>query len=141
MKLLKIFRFTDFIQYFPDFLLTKFFKVRKCERCGSLNPCLSFITQLSNGYLWTYLISRVHPIKTKKRNKKKHLFPHIFIIIVLFLKYWVYFCIFLPTHAWCLLSVVNTQYSPSAQYWNNSNNILYRVSNFRFIINVGNIWF
>ena len=75
MKLLKIFRFTDFIQYFPDFLLTKFFKVRKCERCGSLNPCLSFITQLSNGYLWIYLISRVQPIKTKKRNKKKTLIP------------------------------------------------------------------
>ena len=48
----KISRFPDFIQYFsvfsqrcldfsqrfPDFSLTKFFKVRKCERCGSLNP-------------------------------------------------------------------------------------------------------
>ena len=33
-------RFPDFIQYFPDFSLTKFFKVRKCERCGSLNPHL-----------------------------------------------------------------------------------------------------
>ena len=47
MNLLKIFRFPDFIQYFPDFLQrfpdfsqTKFFKVRKCERCGSLNPSL-----------------------------------------------------------------------------------------------------
>ena len=33
-------RLPDFIQYFPDFSLTKFFKVRKCERCGSLNPHL-----------------------------------------------------------------------------------------------------
>ena len=30
----------SFIQYFPDFSLTKSFKVRKCERCGSLNPPL-----------------------------------------------------------------------------------------------------
>ena len=29
-----------YIQSFPDFSLTKFFKVRKCERCGSLNPRL-----------------------------------------------------------------------------------------------------
>ena len=43
----KISRFPDFIQYFSvfsqrclDFSLTKFFKVRKCERCGSLNPRL-----------------------------------------------------------------------------------------------------
>ena len=28
-------------QCFPDFSLTKFFKVRKCERCGILNPRLS----------------------------------------------------------------------------------------------------
>ena len=27
-----------FIQCFPDFSLTKFFKVHKSERCGSLNP-------------------------------------------------------------------------------------------------------
>ena len=47
MNLLKISRFPDFIQYFPDlsqrftdFSLAKFFKVRKCERCGSLNPRL-----------------------------------------------------------------------------------------------------
>ena len=33
-------RFSDFIQYFPDFSLTKFLKARKCERCGSLNPRL-----------------------------------------------------------------------------------------------------
>ena len=36
MNLLKISRFPDFVQYSPDFSLTKFFKVRKCERCGSL---------------------------------------------------------------------------------------------------------
>ena len=47
MNLLKISRFPDFIQYlldfshrFPDFSLTKFFKVRNCERCDSLNPRL-----------------------------------------------------------------------------------------------------
>ena len=40
MSLLKISRFPDFSQRFPDFSLTKFFKVRKCERCGSLNPRL-----------------------------------------------------------------------------------------------------
>ena len=32
--------FPRFSQRFPDFSLTKFFKVRKCERCGSLNPRL-----------------------------------------------------------------------------------------------------
>ena len=32
--------FSRFSQRFPDFLLTKFFKVRKCKRCGSLNPRL-----------------------------------------------------------------------------------------------------
>ena len=31
-----------FNQYFPDFSQTKFFKVCKCERCGSLNPRLKF---------------------------------------------------------------------------------------------------
>ena len=48
MNLLKISRFPDFIlclpdfsQRFPDFSPTKFFKVRKCERCGILNPRLS----------------------------------------------------------------------------------------------------
>ena len=47
MNLFKIFRFPDFIQClpdfsqrFPDFSLTTFFKVRKSERCGSLNPRL-----------------------------------------------------------------------------------------------------
>ena len=30
-----------FSQRFPDFSLTKLFKVRKCERCSSLNPRLS----------------------------------------------------------------------------------------------------
>ena len=40
MNLLKISRFPDFIQYFLDFSLTKFVKVRKCERFGSLNPRL-----------------------------------------------------------------------------------------------------
>ena len=47
MNLLKISRFPDFIQYFPDspqhipdFSPTKFFKVRKCDRCGSLNPII-----------------------------------------------------------------------------------------------------
>ena len=40
MNLFKISRFPDFIQYFPDFSLTKIFKVRKSERCGSLNPRL-----------------------------------------------------------------------------------------------------
>ena len=50
MNLLKISHFPDFIQYFldcsqrfPDFSLTKFFKLRKCERCGSLNPRLSIL--------------------------------------------------------------------------------------------------
>ena len=50
MNLLKISRFLDFIQNFPDFSqrfpdfsLTKFFNVRKCERCGSLNPRLSML--------------------------------------------------------------------------------------------------
>ena len=49
MNLLKISWFPDFIQYlpifpqrFPDFSLTKFFKVRKCERCDSLNPRLNY---------------------------------------------------------------------------------------------------
>ena len=44
---LQNFRFPDFIQClpdfsqrFPDFSLTTFFKVRKSERCGSLNPRL-----------------------------------------------------------------------------------------------------
>ena len=44
MNLFKISRFphfiqclSDFSQRFPDFSLSKFFKVRKCERCGSLN--------------------------------------------------------------------------------------------------------
>ena len=32
--------FPDFIQYFPDFSQTKFFKISKCERYGSLNPRL-----------------------------------------------------------------------------------------------------
>ena len=32
-----------FSQRFPDFSLTKFFKVRKCKRCGSLNPRLFMI--------------------------------------------------------------------------------------------------
>ena len=36
-NLLKISRCPDFSQYFPDFSLTKFFKVHKCESCGSLN--------------------------------------------------------------------------------------------------------
>ena len=39
MNLLEISRFPDFIQCFPDFSLTKFFKVS--ERCGTLNPCLN----------------------------------------------------------------------------------------------------
>ena len=46
-KFPQIFRFPDFIQCLPDFLqrypdfsLKKFFKVCKCERCGSLNPLL-----------------------------------------------------------------------------------------------------
>ena len=42
INLLKIFRFPDFIQCLPDFSLTKFFKVRKCERCGNLNQRLIF---------------------------------------------------------------------------------------------------
>ena len=53
MNLLKIFRFPDFIQYFPDFLQrfpdfsqTKFFKVRKCERRGSLNPRLICVQKI-----------------------------------------------------------------------------------------------
>ena len=43
MNILKIPRFLDFIQCFPDFSLTKFFKVRKYERCGSLNPHLDIV--------------------------------------------------------------------------------------------------
>ena len=38
MNLLIIFWFPDFIQCFPDFSQTKFFKVHKCERRSSLNP-------------------------------------------------------------------------------------------------------
>ena len=59
MNFLKISRFPDFIQYFPDFsqrfpdffttfprkcTFSKFFKVRKCERCGILNPRLNLKT-------------------------------------------------------------------------------------------------
>ena len=36
-------RFSDFSQRFPDFSITKYFKARKCERCGSLNPRLTAI--------------------------------------------------------------------------------------------------
>ena len=40
MNLLKMSRFPDFSKRFPDFSQTEFLKVRKCERCGSLNPRL-----------------------------------------------------------------------------------------------------
>ena len=36
----------NFLQRFPDFSLTKFFKVRKYERCGSLNPRLKSIDKV-----------------------------------------------------------------------------------------------
>ena len=52
MNLLKISRFPDFIQCLPDFSqrfldfsLKSFFKVRKCERCGSLNPRLTLVAE------------------------------------------------------------------------------------------------
>ena len=39
--------FPRFLQRLPDFSLTKFFKVRNCERCGSLNPrLLSYTTAM-----------------------------------------------------------------------------------------------
>ena len=54
MNILKISRFSDFIQCFPDFSqrfpdfsLIKFFEVRKCERCGSLNPRLLYFRECS----------------------------------------------------------------------------------------------
>ena len=58
MNFLKISWFPDFIQYFPDFSLTKFFKVCKCERCGSLNPRLINGKYSSNGFLWDF--SKTH---------------------------------------------------------------------------------
>ena len=47
MNLLKISWIPDFIQRFPDFPLTKIFKVRKCKRCGSLN--LRLVYSYSSG--------------------------------------------------------------------------------------------
>ena len=50
MSLLKISRFPDFIRRFPDFLqrFPDFFKVRKYERCGSLNPRLLGVRKVIN---------------------------------------------------------------------------------------------
>ena len=42
--------FPDFLQPSPDFSPTKIFKVRKCERCGSLNPRLPLVTSLGLYY-------------------------------------------------------------------------------------------
>ena len=48
INLLKISHFPDFSQRFPDFSLTKFFKVRKCGRCGSLNPRLTELSLINS---------------------------------------------------------------------------------------------
>ena len=68
MNLLKISRlpdfiqcFTDFSQRFPDFSLTKLFKVRKCERCGSLNPRLNW-TKLNPWLIFLFFFWRMNKL-------------------------------------------------------------------------------
>ena len=64
MNLLKISRFPDFSQRFPDFSLTKFFKVRKCER-KNIDTDLNEMTYYShqkqqlirlNGFVYHFLV-------------------------------------------------------------------------------------
>ena len=65
--------FPDFIQYFPDFSQTKFFKISKCERYGSLNPRLIteydtslFTVTLLNEYF--HEVSRKYTLSSRDPN-------------------------------------------------------------------------
>ena len=64
MNLLKISRFYPiFPRFFTTFprkcTFSKFFKVRKCERCGSLNPLLVYIVSRKSSFeLFLHKINR-----------------------------------------------------------------------------------
>ena len=81
--------FPIFPQRFPDFSLTKFFKVHKCERCGSLNPCLIPLFKNSKFFIsnkiWNICVI------------------HIFHLIMLSLFYILYAPMF-----FCMLKLVNS---------------------------------
>ena len=86
MNLLKISRFPDFIQCLPDFSLRKLFKVRRCERCGSLNPCLNYCTIFTSfhrinfiltSFSWDLRWAENRKKKWKEKNSKKWIIHHL----------------------------------------------------------------
>ena len=63
-----------FSQRFPDFSLTKFFKVR--ERCGSLNPRLGVVKGQFPRVTFGYKDSINQSIVPKNRQTTTNFFPH-----------------------------------------------------------------
>ena len=86
----KISRFPDFIQYFPDFSqpspdfsLTKFFKVRDCERCGSLNPRLWYYWDQIQKVFFNNNNSALEPNALKAFVKKRY-----YLLLIFFRNWW-----------------------------------------------------
>ena len=67
----------DFLQHFPDFSQTKFFKVRKCERCGSLNPSLELYL-VSTRHLFDIHTTSITLNEVVRMSKQRRLLGNFF---------------------------------------------------------------